>query len=84
MPVVPLVNWMLIASSNCSVLASSASARGVAVAARRHDVVEAEEAALLAVADADQRAQIGQALGVEPPGRRVRSISGASSRSMPT
>ncbi len=54
-PVVPLVNWMLIGSSNCSVAGKLGKPRAVALAAHGEHVGEAQKAALFVVADADQR-----------------------------
>src|SRR5882672_3418708 len=52
MPVVPLVNWMLIGSSNCSRDASLAS-RAAAVV----NVVEGKEIRIKTFADTDERGQ---------------------------
>jgi hypothetical protein len=59
-PVVPLVNWMLIASSNCSVGPMSARAGAVGALGGVLDVREGLAAAVRVVADGDHRLDRGQ------------------------
>ncbi len=64
-PVVPLVNWMLIGSSNCERALELCKPRAMAFAAHRGHVGKAEKAALFVVADADQRGQMRQPLRLQ-------------------
>ena len=81
-PVVPLVNWMLIGSSNCSVVGECGEAAPLRVAAEPGDVVERQHARRALGADRDRRAAApGAARRADCPARRCAS-SGASSRSI--
>ncbi len=67
-PVVPLVNWMLIGSSNCNSAARSASRLALGGAGAIVNRIEAQRPRHLGRADGDHKAQIGQARRAQAAG----------------